>query len=116
MKTNVAILWKQGQPLSVEKAELEAPRAGEILVEVKAAGVCHSDLHAVRGDCQEKRLVGSLYGSGQPLRDIPRLVALYEEGRLKLDELATRIYSLDQINDALEALASGEGARGIIRW
>jgi S-(hydroxymethyl)glutathione dehydrogenase / alcohol dehydrogenase len=64
----------------------------------------------------EKRLVGSLYGSGQPLRDIPRLVAWYEEGRLKLDELATRTYSLDQINDALAALASGEGARGIIVW
>jgi len=65
---------------------------------------------------QEKRLVGSIYGSGQPLRDIPRLVALYEEGRLKLDELATRTYSLGQVNDALEALASGAGARGVIRW
>ena len=65
---------------------------------------------------QEKRLVGSIYGSGQPLRDIPRLVALYEEGRLKLDELATRTYRLDQINDALAALASGDGARGVIRW
>ena len=50
MKINAAILWEQGQPLLVEEAELEAPRAGEILVEVKAAGVCHSDLHAVRGD------------------------------------------------------------------
>lgn len=65
---------------------------------------------------QEKRLVGSLYGSGQPLRDIPRLVEMYEEGRLKLDELATRTYSLHQVNDALAALASGEGARGVIRW
>jgi Zn-dependent alcohol dehydrogenase len=65
---------------------------------------------------QEKRLVGSLYGSGQPLRDIPRLVGMYEDGRLKLDELATRTYRLDKINDALAALSSGEGARGIIVW
>jgi len=65
---------------------------------------------------QEKRLIGSLYGSGQALRDIPRLVALYQEGKLKLLELATRTYKLDGINDALNALASGEGARGIIRW
>src|SRR6266853_4339562 len=50
MKINAAILWEQGKPLSVEEAELEAPRAGEVLVEVKAAGVCHSDLHPVRGD------------------------------------------------------------------
>ena len=45
-----------------------------------------------------------------------RLVELYEKGELKLDELATRTYSLDQVNEALAALASGEGARGIIVW
>src|SRR2546421_2943313 len=50
MKINAAILWEQGQPLSVEDAELDAPHAAEVLVEVKAAGVCHSDLHPVRGD------------------------------------------------------------------
>jgi S-(hydroxymethyl)glutathione dehydrogenase/alcohol dehydrogenase len=65
---------------------------------------------------QEKRLVGSLYGSGQPSRDVPQLVALYREGKLKLNELATRTYHLEGVNDALDALASGEGARGIIRW
>jgi Zn-dependent alcohol dehydrogenase len=65
---------------------------------------------------QEKRLIGSLYGSGQPANDISRLVKMYEEGQLKLDELATRFYRLDQVNDALAALASGEGARGVIRW
>jgi S-(hydroxymethyl)glutathione dehydrogenase/alcohol dehydrogenase len=65
---------------------------------------------------QEKRLIGSVYGSGQPLRDIPRLVALHQEGKLKLDELATRTYRLDEVNDALAALSAGEGARGIIRW
>ena len=65
---------------------------------------------------QEKRLVGSLYGSGQPARDVPRLVELYREGRLKLAELATRTYKLERVNDALDALAGGEGARGIIRW
>lgn len=65
---------------------------------------------------QEKRLIGSVYGSGQPSRDVPRLVALYQEGKLKLNELATRSYRLEDINDALAALASGEGARGIIRW
>lgn len=54
MKINAAILWEQGQPLSVEEAELEAPRAGEVLVELKAAGVCHSDLHPARGDWPAK--------------------------------------------------------------
>ena len=50
MNVNVAILWEQGQPLSVEEAELAGPGPGEVLVEIKAAGVCHSDLHPARGD------------------------------------------------------------------
>ena len=53
---------------------------------------------------QEKRLIGSLYGSGQPSSDVPYLVSLYQEGKLKLNELATRSYPLDGINDALDAL------------
>ncbi len=64
---------------------------------------------------QEKRLIGSVYGSGDPRRDIPRLVSLHRQGRLKLREIAARTYALDQINDALAALATGEGGRGIIR-
>jgi S-(hydroxymethyl)glutathione dehydrogenase/alcohol dehydrogenase len=65
---------------------------------------------------QEKRLLGSVYGSGQPARDIPRLVALYQEGRLKLGELVSRTYALDQVNEALTALAASDGARGVIKW
>jgi S-(hydroxymethyl)glutathione dehydrogenase / alcohol dehydrogenase len=63
---------------------------------------------------QEKRLVGSAYGSGRPPEDIRRLVAWFQEGRLKLRELVHRTYSLDQVNDALTALADSAGARGVI--
>ena len=63
---------------------------------------------------QEKRLVGSVYGSGRPTEDIRRLVDWYREGRLKLTELVNRRYSLGQINDALSALAGAEGARGVV--
>lgn len=65
---------------------------------------------------QEKRLIGSLYGSGQPAVDVPQLVALYQAGKLKLRELVTRTYRLAEVNDALGALASGVDARGIIEW
>jgi S-(hydroxymethyl)glutathione dehydrogenase/alcohol dehydrogenase len=65
---------------------------------------------------QEKRLIGSVYGSGQPAHDIPRLVSLYQEGRLKLRELVSRTYALDKVNDALTALAASDGARGVIQW
>ena len=63
----------------------------------------------------EKRLVGSVYGSGNPLNDIANLVALYQKGRLKLGELATRTYPLEGVNEAFGALAAGAGGRGIIR-
>jgi S-(hydroxymethyl)glutathione dehydrogenase / alcohol dehydrogenase len=65
---------------------------------------------------QEKRLLGSVYGSGQPARDIPQLVSLYQAGKLKLRELVSRTYTLDKVNDALTALAASDGARGVIRW
>ena len=65
---------------------------------------------------QEKRLIGSVYGSGNPAEDIARLVSLYQEGRLKLRELVTRTYAIDEVNTALDALAGSEGARGMIQW
>lgn len=64
----------------------------------------------------EKRLIGSLYGSGQPLNDVPQLLELYREGKLKLRELIARTYWLNEVNSALTALANSEGGRGIIRW
>jgi S-(hydroxymethyl)glutathione dehydrogenase/alcohol dehydrogenase len=65
---------------------------------------------------QEKRLIGSVYGSGNPSRDIPRLASLYQRGKLKLNELVARTYALDGVNDALAALAASDGARGVITW
>src|SRR5262245_20347782 len=50
MKINAAILWEPGQPLSVEPVELDAPGPGEVLVEMRAAGVCHSGLPSAGGD------------------------------------------------------------------
>jgi len=50
MKTRAAILWGVGQDWSVEEIELDPPKEGEVLVEMKAAGLCHSDEHMVTGD------------------------------------------------------------------
>ena len=47
-----SVLFEQGKPLSVEDVELEAPRAGEVLVRMTASGVCHSCLHAADGSWQ----------------------------------------------------------------
>ena len=49
-----AVLREIGAPLRLEDVELDEPRAGEILVRIEAAGVCHSDLHYMTGDLQAK--------------------------------------------------------------
>jgi S-(hydroxymethyl)glutathione dehydrogenase / alcohol dehydrogenase len=43
MKTRAAVAWKAGEPLAIETVDLEGPRAGEVLVEIKATGICHTD-------------------------------------------------------------------------
>src|SRR3569833_3729583 len=43
MKTRAAVAYRAGEPLVVEEVELEGPKAGEVLVEIKATGVCHTD-------------------------------------------------------------------------
>jgi S-(hydroxymethyl)glutathione dehydrogenase/alcohol dehydrogenase len=43
MKTRAAVAFEAGKPLSIETVDLEGPRAGEVLVEIKATGVCHTD-------------------------------------------------------------------------
>ena len=43
MKTKAAVGYAAGQPLVIEEVDLEGPKAGEVLVEIKATGVCHTD-------------------------------------------------------------------------
>jgi S-(hydroxymethyl)glutathione dehydrogenase/alcohol dehydrogenase len=62
----------------------------------------------------EKRVQGSLFGSGDPFHDIPRMVELYQSGDLKLDELITSTYTLDQINQGYQDLLDGKNVRGVI--
>jgi S-(hydroxymethyl)glutathione dehydrogenase / alcohol dehydrogenase len=49
MKTKAAVAWKAGSPLTIETVELDGPRAGEVLVEVKATGICHTDHFTLSG-------------------------------------------------------------------
>jgi Zn-dependent alcohol dehydrogenase len=62
----------------------------------------------------EKTLTGSYYGSARPQLDFPRLIGLYRSGRLKLDELITRTYSIDEAPRAFADLNAGKQGRGVI--
>ena len=50
MRTRAAVLHELHAPWSVEEIELDPPKAGEVLVKLKASGMCHSDEHVVTGD------------------------------------------------------------------
>ncbi len=64
----------------------------------------------------QKRLQGTLFGGGNPHYDIPRLLSMYSAGKLNLDDMVTRRYRLDQINDGYRDMLEGKNIRGIIRF
>jgi S-(hydroxymethyl)glutathione dehydrogenase/alcohol dehydrogenase len=61
-------------------------------------------------------LRGSLFGSSNPRSDIPQLWSLYDSGQLKLDELVTREYALEDINTGYSDMLNGLNLRGLIRY
>ena len=62
----------------------------------------------------EKMVIGSMYGTCRPHIDFPRLIRLYQSGKLNLDELVTRTYPLEDVNEAFKALGAGEVARSVL--
>ena len=64
----------------------------------------------------QKSLRGSIFGGGNPQFDIPELLTLYTLGRLNLDDMVTREYSLEQINDGYRDMLEGRNIRGVIRY
>lgn len=64
----------------------------------------------------QKRLQGALFGGSNPNWDIRRQVQLYRDGVLKLDELVTRTYTLDEINQGYQDMRDGKNIRGVIEY
>ena len=65
---------------------------------------------------QEKTIKGCWYGSSNVQKDVPRLIELYKSGQLKLDELISREIHLEDVNEAFEAMKTGEVARSVILY
>ena len=63
----------------------------------------------------DKVYLNPLYGQCDPDRDFPILMSHYKNGRLKLDEQVSRIWSMEQIEEAFQALLSGQGAKNVIQ-
>ncbi|MBT4985300.1 MAG: NDMA-dependent alcohol dehydrogenase [Ilumatobacter sp.] len=63
-----------------------------------------------------KEIKGTIFGSLNPRADIPKLLGMYREGQLKLDELITKTYALDEINEGYRAMRDGENIRGVVTY
>ena len=64
MKTRAAVAWEAAKPLSIETIELEGPKAGEVLVEIMATGICHTDAYTLSGADSEGKFPAILGHEG----------------------------------------------------
>ena len=102
-----------GAKPAIEQAfSLLAPGGAVVFVGMTATGVMvEVDATDIAGNSQ--RVLGSKMGGGRLPVDIPRLVALYQDGRLKLDELVTATYPIEEINEAIDAVKRGAARRNV---
>jgi S-(hydroxymethyl)glutathione dehydrogenase/alcohol dehydrogenase len=100
----------------VVAAAFAAIRKGGTVVVTGLSGPANKTIHVPGFELtlMEKRIQGSLFGGGNPFEEIPRMLNLYRRGRLKLDELVTTRYRLDEINQGYRDLLDGRNVRGII--
>lgn len=81
MKTNAAIAFEAGKPLEIEQVDLEAPKAGEVLIEIKATGICHTDAYTLSGIDPEGAFPAILGHEGAGIvREVGKGVTSVKEG------------------------------------
>jgi S-(hydroxymethyl)glutathione dehydrogenase/alcohol dehydrogenase len=95
-------------------AFLSIAKGGDVIL----VGIAHMkekvQLSQIAAVTQEKGMRGTTNGSADSWETVPHLIDLYRKKELKLDELVSRTYTLDQINEAMADLRSGKNARGVV--
>ena len=103
-----------GAPAVIVQAFLSLKRGGKAIVVGVPPFGSEVPIPGFSIPLEEKSVIGSLYGSANMRRDMPKLIDLYMRGRLKIDELVSRRIKLDDVNAAFEAMEKGEVARSVI--
>jgi S-(hydroxymethyl)glutathione dehydrogenase/alcohol dehydrogenase len=103
-----------GNPRTIAQAYESVRKGGTAVVVGVADEYAELTIKPVWMMRQAKSLIGCAYGSARPQVDFPRIVDLYMEGKVKIDDLITRRYPLDEINEAFRAMEAGEVARSIL--
>jgi S-(hydroxymethyl)glutathione dehydrogenase/alcohol dehydrogenase len=102
-----------GRPDTIEMAMALTGRGGQAILIGMAPPDVRVGLDALSTTLEERCVRGSWYGSCLPLRDVPLLIELYRDGRLRLEPLITAC-RLDDVNDAFRRMEAGETARSVI--
>ena len=109
------VLEVVGRPETVRDAVRMARRGGQVVLVGAAGDDVRLDLPAFTGLVMTEKVVrGSLYGSSDVRREVPRLAGLYESGLLKLDELVTETFEFGRVNEAVDYCAAERGARAMV--
>lgn len=95
--------------------DLLAPGGTAVLVGIPATGVLSSYDPGTLASASQS-ILGSKMGAADIQVDIPRLIRLYRENRLKLDELITETFAFDDINAALDTARAGSGLRNVVAF
>ena len=101
-----------GELVAIAYAALR--KAGTVVVVGVARPKDMTSLRTASLTFEEKTVTGSYFGSARPRTDVPRILGLYKSGRIKLDELITRTYPIDEAPQAFADLEAGRNARGVI--
>ncbi len=92
-------------------------KAGTVVVTAAAADTeSQLSIGLLELTMYQKRIQGSLYGMMSPSKDVPRLLRLWQSGQLHLEEMITRTYSLDDINQGYAVMHAGLNMRGVIAF
>lgn len=87
-----------------------------VVTAVGRAGTSKIDIDLGMLSMLEKRIQGTIFGGTSPREQVPKLLDLYRSGALKLDELVTKTYRLEDINDGYADMLAGTNIRGIIEF
>jgi len=100
--------------LMIQALAIAAKRGRVVVTNIHPAMEMSASMSLLDLTLMEKQIVGSLFGSGNPRADIPKLLALYRDGQLDLDGLITSTYTLDEVNDGYQAMRNNENIRGVM--
>ena len=122
-----AVLFRYNEPLKIEDIEIEDPKENEVMIQVVATGLCHSDVNVFIGlppvSAETPFRVATIVRSGitiignygaRPRVDMPKILELVRTGKYDPSKLISGKFKLEEINEAVKLLEEGKAIRSLI--